>query len=128
LGFRWPPTGIQAFNPFGIPLLNTTILLTSGLTVTWRHHALLKRDHSQRVVGLFLTILLGVYFTVIQGYEYLEARFSFADAVYGSCFFIATGFHGLHVLIGRLFLSVTLIRIVGGQFSRAHHFGFEAAA
>jgi heme/copper-type cytochrome/quinol oxidase subunit 3 len=119
---------VEAFNPFGIPLLNTTILLTSGLTVTWRHHTLINRDHYQRVVALWLTIALGVYFTVIQAYEYLQASFSFADSVYGSCFFMATGFHGAHVLIGTVFLRVVLIRLGVGQLRPSHHFGFEAAA
>lgn len=127
-GFNWPPTGLTPFNPFGIPLLNTTILLTSGLTVTWAHHALMAGQHTEGVIGLLRTIVLGAYFTFVQGYEYLDSRFTFADAVYGSCFFMATGFHGLHVLIGSLFLTVVWSRLIRGQLRLNHHFGFEAAA
>lgn len=128
IGSIWPPIRILVFNPFQIPLLNTAILLTSGVTVTWAHHRLIENNHSQTTQGLFFTILLGIYFTVLQGYEYKEASFSIADAVYGSTFFIATGFHGLHVLIGTTFLAVCLIRHLNNQFSIYHHFGFEAAA
>ncbi len=128
IGSIWPPIRILVFNPFQIPLLNTAILLTSGVTVTWAHHRLIENNHSQTTQGLFFTILLGIYFTALQGYEYKEASFSIADAVYGSTFFIATGFHGLHVLIGTTFLAVCLIRHLNNQFSIYHHFGFEAAA
>ena len=128
LGLLWPPYPIEAFNPLSVPLLNTTILLTSGLSITWRHHAIVEGDYSAGIIGLRFTILLGIYFTVVQAYEYLEASFTIADSTYGSCFFVATGFHGLHVLIGTLFLIVTLIRILSSHFSSAHHFGFEAAA
>jgi len=128
LGSFWPPIGILIFNPFQVPLLNTAILLTSGVTVTWAHHSLIENFHSQTAQGLFFTIILGVYFSVLQGYEYIEASFSIADAVYGSTFFIATGFHGLHVLIGTTFLAICLIRHLTFQFSKNHHFGFEAAA
>lgn len=128
LGSTWPPTGIIAFNPFQIPLLNTAILLASGVTVTWAHHSLIKGNHTQTTQGLFFTVILGIYFTILQAYEYIEASFSIADAVYGSTFYMATGFHGLHVLIGTTFLLVCLIRHVKFHFSRTHHFGFEAAA
>lgn len=128
IGRIWPPLGILVFNPFQVPLLNTAILLTSGITVTWAHHSLIENNHSQTSQGLFFTILLGIYFTALQGYEYIEASFSIADAIYGSTFFIATGFHGLHVLIGTTFLAVCLLRHLNNHFSKNHHFGFEAAA
>lgn len=128
IGLVWPPVGVQGFNPFSVPLLNTTILLCSGLTVTWAHHSILSGDHYEAIVRLAVTIILGVYFTFIQAYEYIEAYFTFADSVYGSCFFIATGFHGIHVLVGTTYLLVCLYRLTRGQLSVNHHFGFEAAA
>nr|YP_009731685.1 cytochrome c oxidase subunit III [Anchistus australis]QHR79562.1 cytochrome c oxidase subunit 3 [Anchistus australis] len=128
LGTCWPPAGIQAFNPFEIPLLNTSILLASGATVTWTHYALLSSNLTDAIQSLLLTVCLGLYFTVLQAMEYLEAPFTIADSVYGSTFFVATGFHGLHVIIGTLFLSTTLYRLYLCHFSAKHHFGFEAAA
>nr|YP_009919057.1 cytochrome c oxidase subunit III [Acnemia nitidicollis]QMP96650.1 cytochrome c oxidase subunit III [Acnemia nitidicollis] len=128
LGMNWPPFGITPFNTFQIPLLNTVILLTSGLTVTWAHHSLMESNHSQTSQSLFITILLGIYFSILQGYEYIEAPFTIADSVYGSSFFMATGFHGIHVLIGTTFLLICLIRHLNFHFSKYHHFGFEAAA
>lgn len=128
LGAQWPPSGINPFNPFNIPLLNTAILLGSGATVTWAHHRLLHKEHSEAVYGLSLTVGLGVYFTSLQAFEYIEASFSIADSVYGSTFFVATGFHGLHVIIGSTFLLVCLGRVFIAHFSSEHHFGFEAAA
>lgn len=128
LGACWPPSGISPFNPFQIPLLNTAILLTSGVTVTWAHHRIIIKNFTQTSQGLFFTIILGIYFSILQGYEYFEASFTIADSIYGSTFFIATGFHGLHVLIGTSFLLICLIRHINFHFSRTHHFGFEAAA
>nr|AXS65374.1 cytochrome c oxidase subunit 3 [Bostrichoidea sp. 9 KM-2017] len=128
IGMNWPPKGIDPFNPLQIPLLNTLILLTSGLSVTWAHHSLMENNFNQTTQGLLITIILGVYFTALQGYEYLEAPFTIADSIYGSSFFMATGFHGLHVIIGTTFLSVCLMRHVKNHFSPIHHFGFEAAA
>nr|YP_009971830.1 cytochrome c oxidase subunit III [Epipedocera atra]QNH68717.1 cytochrome c oxidase subunit 3 [Epipedocera atra] len=128
LGLIWPPKGIQVFNPIEIPLLNTLILLTSGLTVTWAHHSLMENNYSQATQGLALTVILGIYFTVLQAYEYIEAPFTIADAVYGSSFFLATGFHGIHVIIGTTFLLTCLMRHIMNHFSSIHHFGFEAAA
>nr|YP_010258355.1 cytochrome c oxidase subunit III [Neocentrocnemis stali]AGO28031.1 cytochrome c oxidase subunit III [Neocentrocnemis stali] len=128
IGMMWPPKGIQTFNPMQIPLLNTMVLLCSGITVTWAHHSLMESNHTQATQGLFFTVILGVYFTVLQGYEYLESSFSISDSVYGSCFFMATGFHGIHVIIGTTFLSVCLMRHMMNHFSANHHFGFEAAA
>nr|YP_009349927.1 cytochrome c oxidase subunit III [Phryganogryllacris xiai]AQM40101.1 cytochrome c oxidase subunit 3 [Phryganogryllacris xiai] len=128
LGMMWPPAGIQPFNPFQIPLLNTAILLASGVTITWAHHNLMENNYSQTTQGLFFTILLGIYFSILQAYEYIESPFSIADATYGSTFFVATGFHGLHVIIGTTFLIICLLRHLNFHFSSSHHFGFEAAA
>nr|AMW67806.1 cytochrome c oxidase subunit III [Sisyra nigra] len=128
LGAMWPPLGITPFNPIQIPLLNTIILLSSGVTITWAHHALMNNNYTQTTQSLFLTVLLGIYFTILQGYEYLEAPFTISDSIYGSTFFMATGFHGLHVIIGTTFLLICLIRHLKAHFSLNHHFGFEAAA
>jgi len=128
LGCCWPPTGIKPLNPFRIPLLNTAVLLASGVTVTWAHHSLIEINRTNTIQALTLTVILGIYFTVLQAGEYIEASFSIADSVYGSTFFVATGFHGAHVLIGSTFLLICLIRTINHQFSNNHHFGFEAAA
>nr|QXI88782.1 cytochrome c oxidase subunit III [Ampittia virgata] len=128
IGNSWPPSNIIPFNPFQIPLLNTIILITSGITVTWAHHALMENNFSQTKQSLLLTILLGIYFTILQVYEYYEAPFSIADSIYGTTFFMATGFHGLHVMIGTIFLLICFIRHIKNHFSNKHHFGFEAAA
>lgn len=128
IGSNWPPANIIPFNPFQIPLLNTIILITSGITVTWAHHALIENNYTQTSQSLFITIILGIYFTILQAYEYIEAPFTIADSIYGSTFFIATGFHGLHVIIGTTFLLVCYIRHLNYHFSINHHFGFEAAA
>ena len=115
-------------NPFEVPLLNTGVLLASGVTITWAHHAIMEGDHPGTVQGLIATVALGVYFTFLQVEEYFETSFTIADGAYGSSFFVATGFHGLHVLIGSRFLLVCLIRVLFQHFSTGHHFGFEAAA
>ena len=128
LGSVWPPLGIHPFNAFEVPFLNTVVLLSSGVRVTWAHHKLIGGSHSRALRGLVFTIFLGVYFRALQALEYFEAPFSMADRVYGSTFFIATGFHGLHVIIGSLFLAVSLLRLRAGHFRGKHHFGFEAAA
>nr|YP_010024727.1 cytochrome c oxidase subunit III [Colias fieldii]QOQ35014.1 cytochrome c oxidase subunit III [Colias fieldii]WAR69112.1 cytochrome c oxidase subunit 3 [Colias fieldii] len=128
IGIMWPPMNIIPFNPFQIPLLNTIILITSGLTVTWAHHAIMNNNFSQTSQSLFITILLGFYFSILQAYEYYEASFSISDSIYGSTFFMATGFHGLHVIIGTIFLLTCFIRHLSSHFSSNHHFGFEAAA
>lgn len=127
-GGVWPPTGVEVFDPFHLPLLNTIILLTSGATVTWAHHALREDNRSHLVLGLLLTVVLGVSFTAVQAYEYAHAPFGFADGIYSSTFFMATGFHGAHVIIGSVFLVVCLFRAMAGHFRPDHHFGFEAAA
>lgn len=128
IGLSWPPQGIEIFNPLQVPLLNTILLLSSGVTVTWAHHSLIEKNYSQSLHGILLTVILGLYFTALQGFEYKEASFSISDSVYGSTFFIATGFHGLHVIIGTSFLIVCLFRHVLNHFSSYHHLGFEAAA
>nr|AUJ22859.1 cytochrome c oxidase subunit 3 [Ellychnia corrusca] len=128
IGMIWPPKGINPFNPLQIPLLNTLILISSGISVTWAHHSLLENNYKETIQGLGITIILGFYFTLLQGYEYLESSFSMADSAYGSTFFLATGFHGLHVIIGTTFLAICLYRLYINQFSSNHHFGFEAAA
>lgn len=141
---QWPPKGLEVLNAFELPLLNTFILLLSGTTVTWAHHALL---HGQRggemkglwgligvgendgvKKGLWLTVVLGVIFSAIQAYEYAHAPFAFGGLNYGAAFFMATGFHGFHVLIGTIFLAVNLVRAYRGHFTPRQHFGFEAAA
>ncbi|MEW5420408.1 cytochrome c oxidase subunit 3 [Amorphus sp. 3PC139-8] len=127
-GGVWPPEGIETFNPLHLPLLNTLILLTSGTTVTWAHHALLHDDREGLKWGLLITILLGLSFSYVQFVEYTHADFAFAGAIYGSTFFMATGFHGFHVIVGSIFLIVCLIRALSGHFNKEHHFGFEAAA
>ncbi|MGE3149559.1 MAG: cytochrome c oxidase subunit 3 [Pseudorhodoplanes sp.] len=128
LGGVWPPKGIETFDPWHLPLLNTLILLTSGTTVTWAHHALLEGDRDGLKKGLWLTILLGLAFTCVQAYEYAHATFSFKGNIYGATFFMATGFHGAHVIIGTVFLIVCLFRTYAGHFTPKHHLGFEFAA
>ena len=148
----WPPAGIVTLDPWHLPLLNTLLLLTSGTTVTWAHHAIQTGDRKGAVQGLALTVALGLCFTAVQAWEYAHAPFTFGfnnlarapfesgahtflaagagnfDAVYGSTFFMATGFHGFHVIVGTIFLIVCLFRAIAGQFTPTRHFGFEAAA
>lgn len=128
IGIIWPPNGITVFNPIQIPLLNTVILLTSGVTITWAHHRILNNNFKEINQRLIITIIIGLYFTLLQAYEYIEAPFTIRDSIYGSSFFIATGFHGIHVIIGTTFLIVCIIRQLNFHFSINHHVGFEAAA
>jgi cytochrome c oxidase subunit 3 len=128
IGGVWPPEGMHVMDPFGWPLLNTLILLCSGTTVTWAHHALIHGDRKGLIQGLWATIGLGLIFTGVQGYEYIHAPFSFGDNIYTSAFFMATGFHGFHVIVGTIFLTVCLVRAYKGHFQPRQHFGFEAAA
>ncbi|MFK8252553.1 cytochrome c oxidase subunit 3 [Ancylobacter terrae] len=127
-GGHWPPKGIETFNPWHLPLLNTLILLTSGTTLTWAHHALVHGDRQSVKWGLWLTVALGVLFSMLQAYEYSHAEFGFSGNIYGATFFMATGFHGFHVIVGTIFLAVCLYRIYLGHFTPERHFGFEAAA
>jgi len=128
IGCVWPPIGIEPISAFGLPLLNTLLLLTSGATVTWTHHSIISGNKQESVISLFLTIILALIFTVIQVFEYIQAPFTISSGIYGSTFFMSTGFHGFHVLIGTLFLSVCLYRLIKGHFTKEHHLGFEAAA
>jgi cytochrome c oxidase subunit III len=128
LGGVWPPKGIETFDPWHLPLLNTLILLTSGTTVTWAHHALLENDRQGLKAGLWLTVILGLIFTCVQAYEYSHATFGFKGNIYGATFFMATGFHGAHVIIGTIFLAVCLLRTYRGDFTPKQHLGFEFAA
>jgi cytochrome c oxidase subunit 3 len=131
-GGVWPPKGVEVFDPWHLPLVNTLILLTSGTTVTWAHHALLNNDRQGLKWGLAATVALGLLFTAVQAYEYAHAAFAFnrdnGGNIYGSTFFMATGFHGFHVIVGTLFLIVCLFRALAGHFTPKQHFGFEAAA
>ena len=127
-GATWPPKDIELLDPFLFPLLNTLILLLSGTTVTWAHHAMLEGDRDGLKNGLWCTVILGLIFSCVQAYEYHHAAFTFSGHVYGATFFMATGFHGFHVIVGTIFLAVCLIRAYKGHFKSNHHFGFEAAA
>jgi cytochrome c oxidase subunit III len=127
-GAVWPPKGIETFDPWHLPLIGTLVLLTSGTTVTWAHHALIENDRQGLKWGLWLTILLGALFTILQIYEYSHATFAFKGHIYGATFFMATGFHGVHVVIGTLFLAVCLMRAYQGHFKPNQHLGFEFAA
>ena len=128
LGAVWPPKGIQVLNPWDIPFVNTVILLTSGASVTWAHHAIVAGYRRNAILSLVVTIFLAAFFTGLQALEYVEAPFTISDGVYGSTFFLATGFHGFHVFVGTVFLTVCLFRVIEFHFTRNHHFGFEAAA
>jgi len=127
LGCLWPPAGIESINPFELPLLNTVLLLSSGATVTYAHHSLISGSRYGAIVGLLATLLFAGLFTGIQGYEYYNATFTFADGAYGSTFYMSTGFHGLHVIIGTIFLTVALFRIISYHLTDHHHVGFESA-
>jgi cytochrome c oxidase subunit 3 len=127
IGSVWPPKAIVTINTYTIPLTNTFFLLTSGATVTWSHHALLSRAKKHTVIALVLTLVLATLFTLMQAFEYVNAPFNISDGVYGSCFYMSTGFHGFHVIIGTIALFVSLIRITLNHFTDKHHFGFESA-
>ena len=128
IGGVWPPHGMSLINPFELPLLNTLILLCSGTTITWSHHALIHGDREGAKKGLWCTIILGVVFSAVQAFEYYHAPFAFSGNIYGATFVMATGFHGFHVLVGTIFLAVCLKRLYNGDFTPKQHFGFEAAA
>ena len=124
----WPPEGVIPLDPFGLPFINTIILLSSGVTVTYAHHMLKLNNHARCADGLFLTVALGLIFTCAQAYEYAHATFGFTDGIYSSTFYLATGFHGFHVIVGTLFLGVCYWRCKLGHFTPEQHVGFEAAA
>ena len=128
IGSVWPPKGIETLSAWEIPLLNTVILVTSGATCTWAHHAIVCGYRKQAILSLVLTLVLAFAFTALQGFEYAEAGFTISDCLYGSCFFMATGFHGFHVFVGTCFLAVCLVRLINHHFTQEHHFGFEAGA
>ena len=127
IGGVWPPKAITPMDTYTIPLTNTFFLLTSGATVTWAHHAIVARAKKQTLLALFFTLVLAILFTSLQGLEYVEASFNISDGVYGSCFYMATGFHGFHVFVGTIALLVSFVRIVFNHFTNHHHFGFESA-
>nr|AXS65082.1 cytochrome c oxidase subunit 3 [Elateroidea sp. 2 KM-2017] len=127
LGLNWPPKQIISFNTLQVPLLNTMILLTSSITVSWSHYSLINNNSIQSLKSLMITIIMGMYFTILQGFEYYTAKFSMADSIYGSTFFLTTGFHGMHVIIGNSFLMICLMRMKKNHFSSIHNIGFESA-
>ncbi|XWN31733.1 MAG: cytochrome c oxidase subunit 3 [Devosia sp.] len=127
-GGTWPPETIETFDPWHLPLFNTMILLLSGTTVTWAHHALLENDKEGVRWGLGLTVGLGILFSIVQIWEYTHAAFSFEGNIYGATFYMATGFHGFHVFVGTVFLAICLWRATKNHFTPERHFGFEAAA
>ena len=128
LGNIWPPAGIIPINPLEVPLLNTIILLSRGCSITWAHIAVIENNWIECTTSLYITVFLGIYFTIVQAAEYLFSPFSIADGAYGRTFFVATGFHGLHVIIGTTFIAVILYRHLNHHFNKEHHFGFEASA
>lgn len=128
LGGVWPPAFLTTLSAWEIPLLNTILLLSSGASVTWAHHAIVLGEKTQACSALIITVILAVIFTALQGFEYLTAPFSISDSVYGSSFYMATGFHGFHVIVGTIFLAVCFFRLYFNHFTTQHHFGFEAAA
>lgn len=128
IGAVWPPLGIDVLNFLGLPFLNTLLLLSSGVSITWAHRNIVAARHWDTKVGLLLTIEFGILFTYLQATEYVSAPFAINSGIYGSVFFLATGFHGFHVIIGTVFLIVCLVRHFKFHFIREHHFGFEAAA
>lgn len=127
LGSQWPPAGIETLNPFAVPLLNTILLLSSGATVTYAHHALIYGNRRATLIGVVLTLVLATVFTLLQGFEYANAGFTIADGVYGTCFYFATGFHGIHVIVGTLFIGVAAYRIYAYHLTSDHHIGFESS-
>nr|YP_010175194.1 cytochrome c oxidase subunit III [Olidiana tongmaiensis]QSJ61399.1 cytochrome c oxidase subunit III [Olidiana tongmaiensis] len=128
IGMQWPPKCIKTFNPMNIPLLNTMILLSSGISITWAHNAILMKNWTATMKSIKITIILGIYFSMIQAIEYYEATFCISDSIYGSTFFLITGFHGIHVIIGTMFIMVTMKRMMSFHFSSYHHIGFETSA
>ncbi len=128
IGGVWPPQTVKVFDPWELPFVNTLILLLSGVTVTWAHHSLLENNRRDLIRGLVITVLLGITFTCCQAFEYSHAGFGFKDGIYSSTFFMATGFHGFHVIVGTIFLAVCLFRSIKGDFTPEQHVGFEAAA
>jgi cytochrome c oxidase subunit 3 len=127
IGGVWPPKAISTINTYTVPLTNTFFLLTSGASVTWAHQAVLVRAKKHAIISLIITLLLAILFTCLQGIEYINAPFNISDGIYGSCFYMTTGFHGFHFFIGTVALFISLIRITINHFTNKHHFGFESA-
>nr|YP_009502259.1 cytochrome c oxidase subunit 3 [Blastopsylla occidentalis]AWU48862.1 cytochrome c oxidase subunit 3 [Blastopsylla occidentalis] len=127
IGLIWPPCMITTFNPLHIPLVNTIVLLSSGVSVSWAHSSMVMNNFNQTKISLILTIMLGLYFTFLQSYEYMDSSFCISDSVYGSTFFLTTGFHGLHVIVGTLFLIHSYLRLNKLHFNKFHHIGLELA-
>lgn len=128
LGAVWPPVNITGLNAFGVPMLNTAILLLSGFSITWVHFALISGNSVEARNGFFVTLGLAVLFTLLQIGEYLTAPFNISDSVYGSVFYSLTGLHGLHVIIGSIFIGVCFVRFMNDEFTTKHHLGFEFAS
>lgn len=128
IGAIWPPYGIDVIKPFGIPFLNTLILLLSGISVTWAHHSILLNNRKESIIAMFITLFLAKFFTLIQAFEYIKSNFTISDSIYGSTFYMTTGFHGFHVFIGTYLLLISTIRLIKYHFNSNHHFGFEAAS
>nr|AGS17919.1 cytochrome c oxidase subunit III [Anodonta anatina]AGS17933.1 cytochrome c oxidase subunit III [Anodonta anatina] len=127
VGGVWPPVGIMPLNVFSIPLLGSAVLLGSGVTATWCHHAVMSGNREEAIYGLVMTIFLGFYFTFLQVLEYTGCTFTIADSVYGSLFYVMTGFHGVHVIVGSVMLLVGLFRLVNHGFSSVRHLGLEVS-
>ena len=128
IGFQWPPEHIHTIPAFDLPFLMTMILLLSGCTVTWAHHAIIEGKNKDAAKALGLSVGLGFIFLCFQVYEYVHAHFGFTEGIFPSTFFMATGFHGFHVFVGTVFLAVCWWRTTKGHFTSEKHFGFEAAA
>ena len=127
MGAQWPPMGIEAINPFELPLLNTVILLSSGVTVTYAHHSVIQGNRSGALYGLVVTVILALIFTACQGIEYSVSSFTISDSTFASCFYFGTGFHGLHVIIGTAFIAVGLWRVLAYHSTDNHHLGLESS-
>jgi cytochrome c oxidase subunit 3 len=125
LGSEWPPLGITAIGPMELPLLNTIILLSSGATITYSHHALIANKYNTAIYSLLITVVLAFLFVICQYIEYLYASFTIADGVYGSCFYFGTGCHGYHILVGFTMLSISLWRMINYHYTDTHHLGYE---
>lgn len=128
IGSVWPPKGIEVMEAWKVPFLNTLILLTSGGSITWAHHGMLIGSRREALKGLIITVILAIIFTGLQGYEYKNAGFNIGDGIYGATFYLTTGMHGFHVIVGTIMISVCIIRIINYEMTREHHFGFEGSA
>nr|YP_009407589.1 cytochrome oxidase subunit 3 [Modiolus philippinarum]ASB29973.1 cytochrome oxidase subunit 3 [Modiolus philippinarum] len=128
IGCLWPPMGLKSIDPFKVPLCGTSVLVSSGCSLMYAHSAVRAAQNNHAIFGVVLTVLLGCFFTLLQGYEYYWSSFTIADSVYGSLFYIMTGFHGTHVLVGTGFLLVTLVRLINCRFTPRKHYGFKVCS